>query len=70
MPARLRRGLDTAALSRALRPLRDHTAAGVEVDEDATAERLAVDGRLPPAMRAGREPRWEAVLVVDGLRKT
>ncbi|MEC4018356.1 FxSxx-COOH system tetratricopeptide repeat protein [Streptomyces sp. H27-D2] len=60
-------GLDAAALGRALRPLRRQirTARLQELDEDATAEQLAEDPRLPPVMRSGHEPRWDAVLLVD-----
>ncbi|WP_256725668.1 FxSxx-COOH system tetratricopeptide repeat protein [Streptomyces sp. IMTB 2501] len=54
-------------LARALRPLRRQTPnpRAPQVDTDATAERLAVDPGLPPAMRPGPGPRWHAVLLLD-----
>ncbi|WP_369392884.1 FxSxx-COOH system tetratricopeptide repeat protein [Streptomyces sp. CG1] len=54
-------------LARALRPLRRQapTPRAPEVDTDTTAERLAVDPGLPPAMRPGPGPRWHAVLLLD-----
>lgn len=59
--------LDAVSLGRALRPLRQCTdsARTREVDEEATAERLAEDPRLPPVTGPGPEPRWDALLLVD-----
>ncbi|MER5755012.1 FxSxx-COOH system tetratricopeptide repeat protein [Streptomyces sp. NPDC002088] len=55
------------ALGRAMRPLRRPapTLRAPQVDPHATAERLAVDPGLPPVMRAGPGPRWNAVLFLD-----
>lgn len=59
--------LDAAGLGRALRPLRRHKSSSrtPELDEQATAEQLAEQVGLPPVMRPGREPQWDAVLVMD-----
>ncbi|MFF8001829.1 FxSxx-COOH system tetratricopeptide repeat protein [Streptomyces sp. NPDC007917] len=60
-------GLSTAQVASALRPLRQWTRSTrhQELDEEATAERLAEAPGLPPAMGPGAERRWDAVLVVD-----
>lgn len=59
--------LQPAAVARALRPLRRRTRTfrAPRVDTQATAERIAVDPSLPPAMRPGPGPRWNAVLLLD-----
>lgn len=68
VPPRTERGVDAAALGRALRSLRERVGSGrtLEVDEDLTAERLATSTWLPPVLRPAAEARWDAVLVVDG----
>ncbi|MDT0541937.1 MULTISPECIES: FxSxx-COOH system tetratricopeptide repeat protein [Streptomyces] len=65
--ARVADDLHTARVGDALRPLRERirSARLQELDEEATAERLAEAPGLPPAMGPGSERRWDAVLVVD-----
>ncbi|MEU5029735.1 FxSxx-COOH system tetratricopeptide repeat protein [Streptomyces milbemycinicus] len=60
-------GHPTAEVASALRPLRQWTRSTrhQELDEEATAERLAEAPGLPPTMSPGGERRWDAVLVVD-----
>ncbi|WP_420802755.1 FxSxx-COOH system tetratricopeptide repeat protein [Streptomyces adustus] len=55
------------SLGRAMRQLRRPapTLRAPQVDPHATAERLAVDPGLPPVMRAGPGPRWNAVVLLD-----
>ncbi|WP_244375714.1 FxSxx-COOH system tetratricopeptide repeat protein [Streptomyces ficellus] len=54
-------------LGRALRPLRTHldSAHAHTLDEQATAERIALAPHLPPVLLPAPERRWSAVLVVD-----
>ncbi|WP_281252521.1 FxSxx-COOH system tetratricopeptide repeat protein [Lentzea kentuckyensis] len=61
-PARLDR-----AIPRALRPLKQvvPSAAGKELDEDATAARAVVDPRWLPVYSSADEPRWDVLLIVD-----
>ena len=65
-PGRTER-FDAAGLGRALRPLRQTAPTGraLEVDEEATAERLAEDTALPPVTHPAPEPCWDVVLIVD-----
>ncbi|MET8181192.1 FxSxx-COOH system tetratricopeptide repeat protein [Streptomyces sp. NPDC005336] len=60
-------GLHRAWVGDALRPLRQRIRSThyQELDEEATAERLAEAPGLPPVMGPSTEPRWDAVLVVD-----
>lgn len=58
---------EATTVGRALRPLRQTAPSGRtrEVDEEATAERMAEVTGLPPVTRQGSEPRWDVVLVLD-----
>ncbi|MGW7297257.1 FxSxx-COOH system tetratricopeptide repeat protein [Streptomyces sp. NPDC054829] len=55
------------SLGRALRPFRTSvsSAHATELDEEATADLIAVAPYLPPVLRPAAERRWRAVLVVD-----
>ncbi|MFD7711595.1 FxSxx-COOH system tetratricopeptide repeat protein, partial [Streptomyces sp. NPDC059786] len=62
-----RRSTGTRALGRALRAFRTAVASahGHELDEEATAERIALAPSLPPVLRPTAERHWRAVLLVD-----
>ncbi|GAA2499405.1 FxSxx-COOH system tetratricopeptide repeat protein [Streptomyces longisporus] len=62
-----RRSTGARALGRALRAFRTAVASahGRELDEEATAERIALAPSLPPVLRPTPERRWRAVLLVD-----
>ncbi|WP_250400494.1 FxSxx-COOH system tetratricopeptide repeat protein [Streptomyces cellostaticus] len=55
------------AVGRALRPFRTAvpSAHTNELDEDATADRLALAPFLPPVLRPSPERRWRVILLVD-----
>lgn len=55
------------ALGRAMRPFRTVVGSpyASELDEEATAERIALAPGLPPRMRPAAERRWRALLVTD-----
>lgn len=61
------RSTGARALGRALRAFRTVVASlhTHELDEDATAERIALAPSLPPVLRPTPERRWRAVLLVD-----
>ncbi|MET7937513.1 FxSxx-COOH system tetratricopeptide repeat protein [Streptomyces sp. NPDC005322] len=65
--ARVTDGVHMIRVGDALRPLRQcvRSVLHQELDEEATAERLAEAPGLPPVMGPGSEPRWDAALVVD-----
>lgn len=60
-------GLESAAVARALEPLRRPalTYRAQQIDPQGTAERLSFDPGLPAVMQPGPAPRWDAVLVLD-----
>lgn len=65
--AMVRRSTGATALGRALRAFRTAVASvhERELDEEATAERIALAPSLPPVLRPTLERRWRAVLLVD-----
>ncbi|MEU1570608.1 FxSxx-COOH system tetratricopeptide repeat protein [Streptomyces collinus] len=61
------RSAGARALGRALRAFRTAVASAhaSDLDEEATAERIALAPSLPPVLRPTPERRWRAVLLVD-----
>jgi len=62
-----RRSAGDRALGRALRAFRTAVASAHdrELDEEATAERIALAPSMPPVLRPTPERRWRAVLLMD-----
>ncbi|MFE1880141.1 FxSxx-COOH system tetratricopeptide repeat protein [Streptomyces diastatochromogenes] len=66
-PAPADRRFEARAVGRALRAFRTAvpSAHAKELDEDATAHRLALAPFLPPVLRPSPERRWQVILLVD-----